>query len=162
MSSGSKNIQNPVYLARHVSVDGMATNGAYVSESFAASPYSCSSGYASPAPCSEYGYMYETPSYGASMDRARASSNASLIEQNWSQTSQSPTSSLSMPYPCSADEKSIIASAFPCNEVSYLSTSIHANAGVVTHCKQYEPHDLGQLNNEEILQLFPEEHYGRS
>jgi hypothetical protein len=148
-----------------VPVDAMTANGTWVTESFAPSPYSCSSGYASPAPCPEYGHVYTTPPYGAGMVRTRTSSNASFIEQNWAQASQSPTSSISMPYSSWAtDEKSLIASTFPYTSVSYPTTNMpmHASIGTVAHYEQYHPHNLIQMDNEESAQLFPGEHYGMS
>ncbi|KAF3035333.1 hypothetical protein E8E12_006065 [Didymella heteroderae] len=169
LSSGSKIIQNMAYLQRHsisgpVPVDAMAASGTWVPESFAPSPYSCSSGYASPAPCPEYGHMYATPPYGASLVRTRASSNASFIEQNWAQASQSPTSSISMPFSWASDEKSLIASTFPYTPVSYATTNMPMDAGIgaIAHFGQYESHTLVQMDNEESAQLFPGEHYGMS
>jgi hypothetical protein len=109
--------------------------------------------------------MYTTPPYGAGMVRTRTSSNASFIEQNWAQASQSPTSSISMPYSSWAtDEKSLIASTFPYTSVSYPTTNMpmHASIGTVAHYEQYHPHNLIQMDNEESAQLFPGEHYGMS
>lgn len=160
---------NMAYLQRHsvsgpVPVDAMIGSGAWVPESFAPSPYSCSSGYASPVPCPEYGHMYATPPYAAGMIRTRASSNASFIEQNWAQASQSPTSSISIPYSWATDEKSLIASSFPYTPVSYATTNVpmQASIGAIAHYGPYDPNVLVQMDNEESAQLFPGEHYGMS
>ncbi|KAF3036770.1 hypothetical protein E8E11_005819 [Didymella keratinophila] len=167
LSSASKITQNMGHrhsISGPVPVDAMTATGAWVPDSFAPSPYSCSSGYASPAPCPEYSHMYATPPYAAGMIRTRASSNASFIEQNWAQASQSPTSSISMPYSWATDEKSLTVSTFPYTPVSYATTNMpmHASIGTVAHYGQYDPHNLVQMEHEESVYLFPQEHYGMS
>lgn len=109
--------------------------------------------------------MYATPPYGAGMVRTRASSNASFIEQNWAQASQSPTSSISMPYPWATDEKSIIPStSFPYTPVSYSTANMpmHTSIGAVAHYGQYDPHNLVQMDQDELAYLSQAEHYGMS
>ncbi|KAF1931157.1 uncharacterized protein M421DRAFT_90248 [Didymella exigua CBS 183.55] len=167
--NSNKYTQNPAFLTRNsvsspVLIDVMATNGALAPESWAPSPYSCSSGCASPTPYPEYGNMYATPLYSAGIVRTRASSNVSLNEGNWLQASHSPTSSISLSYSWATDEKSIIASTFPYTPVSYSTTdiSMYEGIGAVAHYGQYDPSDLVQLDHEEAAQLFPTVHYGMS
>lgn len=167
-SSGGKITQVGSYLRHSISgpvpVDPMTGSGTWVPETFAPSPYSCSSGYASPAPCPEYGQMYATPPYGTGMVRTRASSNASFVEQDWGQASQSPTSSISMPFSWATDEKSLLASTFPYTSVSYATTNmpLHTSIGTVPHYIQYDPQNMIQMEHEESVHLFPQENYGMS
>lgn len=144
-------------------VDSISTGNVW-HDSFAQSPYSCSSGYASPAPGPEFGQMYATPPYGPSVVRTRASSNASFIEQNWAHASQSPSSSISLPYSWPTDEKNVIVSSFACPPMSYPTTSMpmHASFGAVAHYGPYDPHGVVHMDQEEGAQLFPGEHYGMS
>ncbi|KAH6621959.1 hypothetical protein C7974DRAFT_338811 [Boeremia exigua] len=159
---------NTGYPTRHsisgpVPVEGMTTGGLW-HDSYAPSPYSCSSGYASPAPGPEYNHMYATPPYSSGLVRTRASSNASVIEQTWVHASQSPTSSISMPYSWPSGEKNIMASSFPFMPVSYATSNMpmHASFDTMAQYPQYDPHNVVQMDNEEGLQLFPENHYGMS
>lgn len=133
-------------------------------DSFAPSPYSCSSGYATPAPGLDYGHAYASPPYINNAVRTRASSNASLIEQHWAQASQSPTSSAGMPYSWPSDEKNIAVSGFPYTTGSYSVSDMPMYTMIppVTHYGAYEPHNVVQMDAEEGVHLFPGDHYGMS
>lgn len=142
----------------------MATTTMAWHDSFAPSPYSCSSGNASPAPGIEYNHVYATPPYGNTIVRTRASSNASFIEQQWAQASQSPTSSVGLPYSWPTDEKGIIASTFPYTTPLYSTTdmSAHSDLTSITHYGAYDPHNVVQMDLDEGTHLFPGEQYGMS
>jgi hypothetical protein len=139
----------------------MTTSGVW-HDSFAQSPYSCSSGYASPIPVPDYGHMYATSPYGPGAVRTRASSNASFIEP-WAHASQSPTSSVSnLPY-WPSDEKNDIASSFPYMPASYPTASMSMHAvGAVTHYGHFGSNTLVEMDNEEGAILFPDQQYGMS
>ncbi|OSS51966.1 hypothetical protein B5807_03779 [Epicoccum nigrum] len=152
--------------ARHsisgpVTVESIASNAPW-HDSFAPSPYSCSSGYATPAPGLDYGHAYASPPYINNVVRTRASSNASFIEQHWVQASQSPTSSAGMPYSWPSDEKSIAVSSFPYTTGSYSASDMPMYTMVppVTHYGAYDPHNVAQMDAEEGVHLFPGDHYG--
>ncbi|KAJ4991627.1 hypothetical protein SVAN01_03008 [Stagonosporopsis vannaccii] len=152
--------QHLAFSARHsisgpVLTEAAATCGAW-HDSFVQSPYSCSSGYASPAPGPEYTQVYATPPF-----RTRASSNASYIEQTWAHASQSPTSSASVPYSWPSDEKSVVSSSFPFVPVTYPASSI-PGMDMMSDYTQYDSRNIVQMDNEEGIQLFPGEHYGMS
>ncbi|KAJ8116425.1 hypothetical protein OPT61_g2158 [Boeremia exigua] len=164
-TNGLKHL-DAVYQARH-SISGPAlvdatAHSAVWHDPLARSPYSCSSGYASPVPGPEYGHIYATPPYGPAAVRTRASSNASFIEQKWAHASQSPTSSVSMPFSWPQDEKSIMASSFPFMPVSYPTSDMpmHASIDAMSQYTQYDPRVV-QMDHEEGLQLFQEQ-YGMS
>lgn len=139
-----------------IMADGTTTSGQW-HDYYAQSPYSGSSGYASPVPGADYGHVYATPPY---VVRTRASSNASFIE-TWAQTSQSPTSSVSLPYSWPSDEKSIMAPSFPFIPEAY-PTSNMPGLDAMSHYAQFDPQDMVQMDHEEGIQLFPGEHYGMS
>ena len=140
------------------------TTGVPWHDSFAPSPYSCSSGYASPIPVPEYSHMYATPPYGPGMVRTRASSNASFVGP-WAQNSQSPTPSIpNLHYSWSSDEKNVVASSFPYLAASYPTASMPMQTCMDT-MEQYGhfgPNDAVQLDHQEGAQLFPREQYGTS
>ena len=133
-------------------------------DSFAQSPYSCSTDYPSPAPGPDHSHVYATPPYGNNMIRTRASSNASLIEQHWAQASQSPTSSAGLPYSWQSDEKAIVASTFPYTAPLYPTSNmpLYPDLTSTTHYGAYDPHNLVQMDIGEGIQLFPEGQYGMS
>jgi hypothetical protein len=140
------------------------TGSASWHDSFAPSPYSCSSGYATPAPGLDYNHAYASPPYINNVVRTRASSNASLIEQHWAQASQSPTSSVGMPYSWPSDEKNIAVSSFPYTTGSYSVSDMPMYTMIppVTHYGAYDPHNVVQMDAEEGVHLFPGDHYGMS
>lgn len=156
------------YQPRHsvsgpVMAEGTATSVPW-HESFAQSPYSGSSGYATPTSGYDYSHIYATPPYGGNIVRTRTSSNASLVEHHWAQASQSPTSSVGMPQSWPSDEKNIVVSSFPYTTASYLTSDmpIHASIAPMMNYAAYDPHNVVQMDIDEGVQLFPGDHYGMS
>lgn len=141
-----------------------STTGSASWHDYAPSPYSCSSGYATPAPGLDYSHAYASPPYINNVVRTRASSNASLIEQHWAQASQSPTSSVGMPYPWPSDEKNIAVSSFPYTTGSYSVSDMpmYTMMPSITHYGAYDPQNVVQMDAEEGVHLFPGDQYGMS
>ncbi|KAF9697703.1 hypothetical protein EKO04_004048 [Ascochyta lentis] len=160
---------NLAFSTRHsisgpVLVDGVMNSGGHWHDSFAPSPYSCSSGYASPIPGPEYSHTYATPPYGSGMSRTRASSNASFIAP-WDHGSQSPTSSVSnFQYSWPPEEKDLMASSFPYMPASYpaVSMPLHASVDPLGQYGLFCASNVSQLDHEEGTELFPREQYGMS
>ncbi|KAF2707908.1 hypothetical protein K504DRAFT_511845 [Pleomassaria siparia CBS 279.74] len=148
----------PIQLAVDVISNGIAWQ-----DSFNQSPYSSSSGYASPIPVTgDYNNMFATPPYGAPAMRTRTNSQASYI-QTWEYPSRSPTSATStMPYAWTSNDKTPAPPHLTYLNTSYPMTSMPLSAGVdpISAYGHFAPKSLAQRDEEEQAFLFPDQSFG--
>jgi hypothetical protein len=69
-----------------------------------------------------------------------------------------------MPYSWPPDEKNIIVSSFPYAPVSYPTAGMSLQASVedMAHYGPFDPNTVVQMDLQERVELFPDQHYGMS